>query len=600
MRLGVDFGTTHSAIALYDGDALIPIRVDAANDNPNMMPSLIYIDRAGMVTVGAAAAQKYLEQETGRPIRWRKRDVGEFETVIASFDVDPIEYQQTLSVMVDEGANGRLLQSLKRALFNDRYDGTTIFGRFYRIDELIAIILRHLKSAAETALKGPCRSIVLGRPVRFSHNPAADSRAEAILLKAAHVAGFDDVRFQLEPVGVAHLMHRSSADRQTALIFDFGGGTLDLTVARIGGGDLPRILATAGVLIGGDDLDRRIMEALLPHFGGGDEGLLSPEMSDKLLAWQTMPELSRPNHLEMIRRLAKTGDPRPYRALETLVTRNVGFKLFKEIERVKKLLSTEPAATLDFAYEAIQIQETISRRRFERLIAREVDEIEASIHRVVADAGCAVGDIDVVLRTGGSSLIPVFARLLTDIFGEDRQCAIDPLVSVVGGFAVAAYEYTVNPPPVIRPEDAIAAPGSVTGRAYALDTARLNGKVYTDRDFAITRLPSRLDGRPLIRTPNLDKDAHEEGFARFTLKRPARVWIAYDSAVQRPPDWVLRRFSPDNMQVEIDDDFALISRTMALYGGDFPAGELVLGGCHAPGLRGDAPFNYFVLVDSQA
>ena len=76
---------------------------------------------------------------------------------------------------------------------------------------------------------------MIGRPVRFSDDPAVTARAEEILYKAARLAGFDDVRFQMEPIGAAFLYHARTPERTRALIFDFGGGTLDLTVADLGG-----------------------------------------------------------------------------------------------------------------------------------------------------------------------------------------------------------------------------------------------------------------------------------------------------------------------------------------------------------------------------
>lgn len=597
MRLGVDFGTTNSAIALYDGQQLIPAVVDRDNDNPHVLPSLIYMDRKGKATVGARAASLYLEKETGRPTRWRTREVGDIQMTVASFDGDQIDSTTAVSVMIDEGANGRLIQSIKRALFNRRYEGTHIFGRFYAVETLIALILRNLKLSAEEQFRQTITQIVLGRPVRFSPNAMTDSRAEAILLKAAHLAGFTDITFEREPVGVAYLYHRESRERQTALVFDFGGGTLDLTIAEVGGAQPPRILATDGVQVGGDDLDRRIMEALLPHFGGGDDGALSPEMSDKLLSWQTMPELSRPRQRERIRNLIKTaGDPTPYRALETLVTNNIGFRLFKEIERVKMALSSERSATLRFEYQAINIEETISRRRFERLIAAEVNAVEEGIQRILDSARLQPSQIDVVLRTGGSSLVPAFRQLLEQIFGMEKLREIDPLVSVTGGFAVVAHEFKPPAPPT--PETLISDITTASGRPAQSDRLRIGGLCYGDWNFKIKRMPSALDGLPLIQTPNLDRDSTDANTLHFCLEKPARVYIAYEGGLDPLPEW-LRGFRQESIWLEIEDDFALITRTMLLYSRAYPAGRITLGGNRAgASLNGahEAVANYMVIV----
>ncbi len=594
MRLGVDFGTTNSAIALYDGARLHTLRVDPANDNPYMLPSLLYIDRAGHMTVGAQAANLYLQKETGRPARWRMRDAGEITNTVASLDADEIEYTQQVHVLVDEGAHGRLIQSIKRALFNRRYEGTQVFSRFYRVDDLIAAVLRRLKTMAENQLGGAISEIVLGRPVQFSPNALVDSRAEAILLRAAHLAGFSRVQFELEPVGVAYLHHRDSAQRQTVLVFDFGGGTLDLTVARVGGPAAPEILATGGVQVGGDDLDRRIMESLLPHFGGGDSGRLSPEMQDKLLSWQTMPELSRPRQRERIRQLQRSAaDPTPYQALETLVTHNIGFKLFKEIERVKIALSVEQSAVLSFNYQNIALNETLTRRRLERLIAGEIAAVERGVWDVLRRADVSAGSVDLVLRTGGSSLIPAFRALLGGIFSSERVRDIDPLVSVTGGFAVVAHD--VPRRPAQDPARLIADARSSSGRAVLLHTLSVNGKVYHDWNFTFSRLPSALDGLAALQAANLDRELTDAEALRLRLLCPARVFVAYEMAVERAPDWLRQDFTPATLWLEISDDFALISRVMQVYYRDFPAGEVVLGGNLAAGSRG-APVTQYLLA----
>jgi hypothetical chaperone protein len=254
MNLGIDFGTTNSSVARFDGNKLFRLGIDPANDNPNVLPSLIYIDRAHRAVVGTKAAMEYLDHETGRVVNWEQRRVGEIDVVAAD-----MSYVQDVHVLVDTAAHGRLMQYVKTALRDPTYQGTQVFDRFYPVDELIALILRPLKQMAERAFNEECRGVVLGRPVRFSDDPAVTARAEEILFKAARWAGFQDIRFELEPVGASFFYHRSAPQRQTAFIFDFGGGTLDLTVAQVGGTPRvpPRILATHGVLVGGDDLDMR-------------------------------------------------------------------------------------------------------------------------------------------------------------------------------------------------------------------------------------------------------------------------------------------------------------------------------------------------------
>ncbi len=599
MYLGLDFGTTNSAIALFDGDQLITVHSDPANENPLVTPSLVYIDRKHRTQIGAAAAHTYLERETGRVVQWRQRKAGELNITVASFEGDPIDFFETVHVMVDVAARGKLLQSIKTTLFNDRYDGTQIFGRYYRVENLIATVLRWLKVAAERQFGQPVEKIVMGRPVRFSARSVIDSRSESILFKAAHLAGFKAVSFMLEPVGVAFLQHRASPTRQTGLIFDFGGGTLDLTIAHVGGTTPPEILATRGVIIGGDDLDRRIMESLFNVFGAdvnSDDAVLPPDMTDKLRTWQTMPELSRPRHMIEIKRLQRTSrDPQPFYALETLVTHNLGFQLFKEIERVKKQLSSEISATLSFKHEDIHIERTFNRRRFERLIANEVELVQEGINHVLAGADLKPCDIDVVLRTGGTSLVPAFGDLLESIFGTEKLVDIDPLVSVVGGFAIAAYEGIGRKPPPASPDTVFNHISLTSGAIVETYHIDLHVPCFSDRDFVISRIPPMLHRLPALRLPNHDYENTDMPYLCFDLVQPARLYIAYDTGADRTPDW-LRTFTAEPMHIEIDDEFAKIRRMMQVYSRDFPSGALELGGNQSAGYSGTIPVHYLVLA----
>ncbi|MBZ0299496.1 MAG: Hsp70 family protein, partial [Anaerolineae bacterium] len=426
MRLGIDFGTTNSGIAFYDGQRLFAVRTKPENENPDVLPSLIYIDREHQATVGIEAAFAYLEHDTGRPVKWQRQHVGTVEIVVAGKGDDAITYGQDLYALVDVAAHGRLLQSIKTILRSPTYDGTQIFDRFYTVDQLITLLLRALKECAEAQFGEACDGVVIGRPVKFSDDPSVDARAEEIIYTAAWWAGFRDITFATEPLAVTYLHHVSSPERNTSLVFDFGGGTLDLTIARVGGDQAPEILANRGVLVGGDDLDKAIMKYLTRHFGRGtivgrDEQPFPDDMLDLLLSWQTMSDLSRPQFFDRIKQFQHASSNRQaMRSLEALVTRNLGYQLFRTIERTKRELSSRLLAKLDFEHGPIRIHEVITRERFEQLIARELAEVETAVCKVVEEAGLTPADIDVVLRTGGSSAVPAFVNLLARIFGEDK------------------------------------------------------------------------------------------------------------------------------------------------------------------------------------
>ncbi len=598
MRIGIDFGTTNSSVAYFDGATLHPIQLDPANENPHVLPSLIYIDREHNTKLGADAANEYLERETGRKIVWERKEVGAIEMIVAGAGSSPIHYWHEINITTDVAANGRLLQSIKTALRDPNYEGTDIFDRYYTIDELIAMILRGMRERAQDQLDATCDSVVLGRPVRFSDNPAVTARAEEILYRAAQFAGFEEITFQMEPIAAAHLYHHQTPSREIALIFDFGGGTLDLTVAEVGGSQPPRVIATRGVLVGGDDLDRRIMQSLLPHFGQGttvDDGApFPPDYLDMLHTWQTMPELSRPYPLGKIRSFQKTSDrPQTMYALETLVTQNVGFKLFRQIERAKKTLTNSLLARLDFAHDHIDIRERLLRRNFTLLIEAEVDIVAQEIRHVLADAGLHPADVDVVLRTGGSSLVPAFIEMLNDLFGDAPLRDMDPLTSVVGGMAIVARsDQQIEPVYAHHYENPLREIHAASGRDYRHVHLRAHTSAYTDRDYRLVKLPLMLSGLHAIRPADLDYNADDAALLRFNLARPARLYVIYQAKADHLPRWLRSFTRVEDTQVEIE---AIGGRyPFFVYAKEFPAGPVTLGGAHAPGYRGYVIMNYLV------
>ncbi len=598
MRIGIDFGTTNSSVAYYDGATLHPIHLDPDNENPRVLPSLIYIDRAFDSRLGMAAANQYLAQETGRRTVWERKHIGAIEIIVAGAGSSPIRYWHDVYIVTDTAANGRLLQSVKTALRDPEYEGTNIFDRYYTIDELIAMLLRALKARAEAQLGEACDEVVLGRPVRFSDDDAITARAEEILYRAARFAGFREVAFQMEPIAAAHLHHITAARRQVALIFDFGGGTLDLTVAQVGGAQPPQVIATRGVLLGGDDLDRRIMGSLLPHFGQGvtvDGGRdFPPDFLDMLHTWQTMPELSRPEPLGKIRHFQKSSsNPQAMRALETLVTQNVGFSLFHTIEQAKKRLTSDLMTRLTFQHQHIDIRERVLRRDFEAWIAADVAAVAGDIRRVVNDAGLRLDQVDVVLRTGGTSLVPAFVALLTDLFGHAKMQAMDPLTSVVGGMAVVAHQGQGTPPAyAYRYENPFEYIKATSERDYHPTILQNHQAAYSDRDYTIEKLPLTLSGLHAVRPADLDYESEAKKLVRFKLTRPCTLYVIYQAKAETLPRWLRPFQRVEDWLVEIE---TIGGRYPYLvYQRDFPAGAFAIGGARAEGYRGNVFLNYLL------
>ncbi len=598
-KFGIDFGTTNSAIAFFDGRELHRPTLDPGSDNPLMLPSLLYIDRQQQPTVGTAAARRYLQNETGRRATWEKRRVGEIDVVTSDFS-----YVQTVHVLVDTGAQGRLLQYIKTALRDPSYDGTQVFDRFYTVDELIALVLRPLKASAEEQLNRECQKVVIGRPVKFSPNPAVSDRAQEILYKAARLAGFEDIQFEMEPIGALYFYHRTSPRRERALIFDFGGGTLDLTLAEVGGPTPPHIIATLGVLVGGDDLDKRLMQYLLKYFGGmprPGHRALPPDVLDLLENWQTMPLLSRPHFLKILHEY-RADNPSAIDALLTLVTRNLGFQLFREIEQTKIRLSDAQATPLHFDHSGIVIRETITRYKFEGLIAPEIEAVGSGVRQILHDAALKPEQVDVVLRTGGTSAVPAFTDLLAEIFDRRKIRSLELLTSVVGGLAIAAHEDRGQSPAyeVIYPKNPTVVVDQVRSdmrQDYERYEFRINAPCYLDFPYTLSRIPVMLSALPAIRTAQADKAAESEEFLHLHLAQPATIYIAYDADARRVPHW-LAGFAREPLSIEVDQ--LGTPRLFKVYAKEFAAGRVTLGGNRAAGSAGSLFMNYLIIIRSAA
>jgi hypothetical chaperone protein len=330
------------------------------------------------------------------------------------------------------------------------YKGTQIFGKFYTVEELMAMILTQVKEEAESHLKQPVHQAVIGRPVTFSSNDEVDCLAEGKIRQAAKLAGFNQVAFVTEPVAAAAFYNNQSMTDTTALVFDFGGGTLGLTVLQATAKGRDTILASTGVLLGGDDLDSAMMRGqVAPFFGTrspidtnfDDRPIMFPEhMAGLLEQWQTIPTLTRPQYLPVIQQGIEYSDNRrAFEALKKLVTNNYGFALFQEIERAKCELSQQMQAAIKLQMEEIQLSVEVSRGEFNTLISQERSLVRAGIREVIAASGLQVDQIDVVVATGGSSSIPTFQALLKAEIPNAPVVVSDLFGSVTGGLAIHAH-----------------------------------------------------------------------------------------------------------------------------------------------------------------
>lgn len=447
MRIGLDFGTTNSSVALYDGTELHLLPLDPRNTaNPQVLRSTLFITREGAAFVGREAIDRFLEGNVGREIDYAWKYVGDAELTFADMDTSML---QALYAFVDDNAPGRLFQSLKSGLRDAGFTHTSVFGRYYTLEELIALALRLILMRVEDLTGERVTGMVIGRPVHYASDPVADKLAFQRMQHACKIAALPAVSFLEEPSAAALAYAREVRRTEQVLVFDFGGGTLDITVLRIAPDGSTRVLATDGVPVGGDVLDQRIvMGRMLKHFGEGAtvgaRRLPFPvHVLEHLSEWQAITDLTQPRYLDIIEEALMMGDrPQELRALRSLVRRNYGLLLYEAVERAKIRLSERDDALIQLHLEEIDIDEPLPRWDFERLIGPDARAVEQCIERALAAAGLTPADIDVVLRTGGSSRVPRFVRLLGSKFGADKLQEMDVFTGVAAGLGIAAWQRT--------------------------------------------------------------------------------------------------------------------------------------------------------------
>ena len=439
LKVGIDFGTSNSGVAVYDGQQVRLLPVDRQNVLPDVIRTAVYITRDYRYYIGQEAIALYYRDNVNRQRRYVKRWAGEIDYRGAD-----LHYVRDIFVYVDELKPGRLLQYLKTALRKDGYEGTQIFERFYKVGELAQIYLGLLKGRAEDILGEPIDSVCLGRPVKFSNVPELDRKAEETLRQAAFEAGFREVEFELEPVAAALDYEQTIHSPQNVVIFDFGGGTLDVAVMRLGSERERKIYASGGVDVAGSDFDHAIIEKrMLSHFGLGKVSH-HPEILEMIQAvpdWMALPELATPQNRNILDKAIRARQaPVRLKALQSLIYNDLAFTFYNRVEAAKIALSSQGATVIDMEDKDIAVWELYTRAQFETDILGYVGQVETMLMDTLRVSGLEPGQVDAVVKTGGSSNIPLFNSMLARIFGAEKVKETNSFTSVVAGLAIRARE----------------------------------------------------------------------------------------------------------------------------------------------------------------
>lgn len=462
--IGVDFGTSNSTVAVYDGQELRFVHLEMLGQPPeDYMPTAIYIDRAYQPIMGWEAMAEYLRANAGRTIELAREEVGEFDITVGAGEEAVSQDAATIRVQAhaytDVNMPGRLFRSVKSWLGHERLERVDVFGKAYRITALITPILHFLRDQAEGFLRDELNSVHVGRPVNYEGAREAEGGSEdnnQIAISRFHeacgYAGLPSPVFYPEPVAAA--LSYVSTERPQAgmklLCFDFGGGTLDICILETTDNPLEfKILATHGIGLGGDSIDRLIYRRkLFPELGQGApvrtsiepgapiEEFRFHEYADQLLNWQFTHMLNTPVLRSQLRNGIDFGGETRVKLdrLRRLITRNLSYTVFRAIEEAKIALSNQESA--DISIPALGLSVPMSQAEFAQILAEPLAEIEECLRVTLKLGGLEAREIQAVVRTGGSSRIFAVRELLETWFPH-RVVEHQAFTSIAGGLAIA-------------------------------------------------------------------------------------------------------------------------------------------------------------------
>jgi hypothetical chaperone protein len=420
--VGIDFGTTNSAIAVSD---------------PHGQVTLAHFSADGR------------HSETFRSVLYFEQHKEGLRRTVSSF-AGPDAIARYLAAE----HKGRFVQSLKSYLASRSLTSTNVFGRNYMLEDLLAFVLRSLREKAEASLGPLGTRAVVGRPVCFSgaESPKDDEYAITRLRSALSKAGFEDVTFHYEPLGAASFYESRLDHQEVVMVADFGGGTSDFSLMHVGPTAARRkregkILGTDGVALAGDAFDAKIVRHLVsPLLGQGssyrsmDKMLPVPAwIYSKLERWHYLSFLKSKDTLHTLHViLAASTEPDRIQALLHLINDDLGFYLHRSVQRVKSELSEREATVFLFEVPGIAISQLVTRKQFESWIEPELAEVSACVDRLLQQVAIHPKDVDRVFLTGGTSFVPAVRRLFEQRFGADRLVFGDEFTSVARGLSLRA------------------------------------------------------------------------------------------------------------------------------------------------------------------
>jgi molecular chaperone DnaK len=366
--IGIDLGTTNSVVAVMEGGQPTVI---VNQEGSRITPSVVGLTKDGERLVGQVAKRQAVTNPENT-IFSIKRFMGRKHEEIAS-EASRMPYKVVRADNGDAWVEGR--------------------GKRHSPPEISAIILQKLKQAAEDYLGEKVTDAVITVPAYFN-----DSQRQATK-DAGRIAGLNVQRIINEPTAAALAYGLDTKKDETIAVYDFGGGTFDISVLEVGEG-VVEVKATNGdTHLGGDDLDDRVIDWLVGEFKKV-EGI---DLAKDRMALQRLKEAAEKAKIE----------------LSTAIETDINL----------------PFITAD-ANGPKHLQVKLSRAKLEQLVEDLLQRTMAPVKQALADAGVDASTIDEVVLVGGSTRMPKVQQMVREFFGKDPHKGVNPDEVVAIGAAI--------------------------------------------------------------------------------------------------------------------------------------------------------------------
>jgi molecular chaperone DnaK len=366
--IGIDLGTTNSCVAVMEGGD--PVVIPNAEGN-RTTPSVVAFSKSGERLVGQVAKRQAITNPANT-VYSIKRFMGRKYSEVS-------EEMKMVPFTVEQAGNGDC--RVKAG------------GKEWSPPEISAMILGKLKEAAEAYLGEKVTRAVITVPAYFN-----DSQRQATK-DAGQIAGLTVERLVNEPTAAALAYGLDKKKDETIAVYDFGGGTFDISILEVGEGVVEVKSTNGDTHLGGDNLDQRIIDWILTEFKK-DQGV---DLSKDPMAMQRLKEAAEKAKIE----------------LSNVVETEVNL----------------PFITAD-ASGPKHLQLKLTRSKLEQLVEDIIEKSMGPCKQAMKDAGVEPKDIDEVVLVGGQTRMPRIQKLVKDLFGKDPHQGVNPDEVVAVGAAI--------------------------------------------------------------------------------------------------------------------------------------------------------------------